>query len=75
MHINDNRVLHMRRTYSIVNKFNEFIAIRLRYNYDLELTFMQRRAYAIMWYYMQYALKARVLVNMAVVAVMFLKGM
>lgn len=59
----------------MVNKFNKSMAIGLRYNYDLELTFTCKRAYAIMQYCMQYAVKACVPVDIAVAAVMSLEGM
>lgn len=64
----------MQKTYSIVNKFNKSIAIKLRHNYNLKLTFIRKRAYTIMQYYMQYITKAHILINIAITAAISLKG-
>ncbi|KAM4064159.1 PIF1-like helicase [Hirsutella rhossiliensis] len=50
-------VLQIRRTHSMVNRWNKAIAVGLRHNHDISFIATQRKAMALMYYVTNYATK------------------
>jgi len=53
----EDRVLHIRRNHTMVNRWNKAIAVGLRHNHDFSFIATQRRAMAIVYYVTNYATK------------------
>ncbi|XP_044718719.1 PIF1-like helicase domain-containing protein [Hirsutella rhossiliensis] len=51
------RVLQIRRTHSMVNRWNEAIAVGLRHNHDISFIATQRKTMALIYYVTNYATK------------------